>query len=91
MNRWNEYYQCGNNNQRDFQNQLFLLDNNIIDIKCGGWHTIVKGNNNKYYSFGYNDRRQLFRDIKSERVLPGLILNEYIHKIIKINGIIINI
>ncbi len=54
-----ENSQCGSNNNNDFllpQLNPTLKNENIIHIKCGSNHSMVKNRNHNYYLWGHNGR-----------------------------------
>ena len=55
-------------------------DEEIISVKCGSWHVIIKTNKDNYYSFGSNKNLQL---LDQNRQVHGIcqITNEYVHKL----------
>ena len=70
--------------------------NNIIQIKCGNNHTILKQkkeNKTKYYSFGYNEYNQCLLNNDHEYYVyqPKLIDLEHIKNKIGLNNIILNL
>ena len=55
----NNFYQCGTSDPTAVKSPLKLeFDADIIEIQCGGYHNIMKTNNNKYYGFGRNEKKQ---------------------------------
>eukprot|EP01084_Bolivina_argentea_P062212 113743_1 len=58
----NYYYQCGNGGARQPnptpQPNPTLQHKNIIDIKCGVYHNLIKTKENEYYLWGGNDDNQ---------------------------------
>ena len=88
----NDTYQCGlnNNNICYYGNKIKI--NNIKSVKCGGFHTILRTKNNKYYSFGCNKSNKLL--IKTNQIkvfIPQLISYKYIYDITKSFSFIYNI
>ena len=67
------------------------IDKTFIDVKCGYAHTIIKTDNNKYYSFGENTHKQLLINNNDECCLPTLISFEYIKSITNCNDDIIDL
>ena len=82
----NTFGQCGYNcgSQRSTFNEIKSINNDIIiDVKCGGYHSIIKTNKNEFYSFGKNSDDQLLLDINDDRIhTPTLISYKYIYKLI---------
>ena len=66
---------------------------NIESIKLGLFHSIIKTNNNEFYSFGDNiNNCLLLKDILSEAlVLPTMIDKEYIMNRTQYRGNIMDI
>ena len=58
---YNSYGQCGRNSMGSNLKipSIVNIDGNIIDVKCGSSHTIVKTYPNEFYSFGNNQDKQL--------------------------------
>ena len=90
----NNSYQCGIQSIFDVPicsgNFIKIHNESIINVKCGGQHTIIKVKHNKYYAFGSNNNHALLIEgfpLKSE---PTLISNKYVKKFMKIHGKIID-
>ena len=89
-------YQCGLNNidECHLGNEIILLNTNdiILDIKCARHHSIIKTNNNNYYSFGKNDYGELLIENNDYKVyIPRKISLKYLHSITKSNNAIIDL
>ena len=54
----------GGNDKKKSPFKVTTWPDNIIDIKCGGFHTLILTSNNEVYSCGYNNRMQLGRPCK---------------------------
>ena len=55
----NDFNQCGTVYPKEIKKPLkFEFNEVIIEIQCGGYHNIIETNNNKYYGFGRNDKKQ---------------------------------
>ena len=56
----NDWKQCGSKRQSDFVEMPLQLKRgyHFIGIECGGYHNIIKTNDNRYYGFGRNDKKQ---------------------------------
>ena len=95
MYGYNKVYQCGNNKTEECHsgNNVILNNNDIImSVKCGGYHTILKTDQYKWYSFGDNTHKQLLINNDSYKMdIPTLISNKYLYKITGSNNIIIDI
>ena len=95
---WNLYGQCGIKNY--FAQSIptptkLIFDKNILNIKCGGRHNIIKCNNNEYYSFGNNNNCQCLVPSnfgETNRIsVPQMISSEIIMKKTRNNAPIIDI
>ena len=91
----NSEWQCGRKSidvPETTSNQV-SINEGIIDIHCGAWNTVIKVNNNRFYSFGDNAGNMLFHDPRnaSKNVLPGLISNKYIMELTKSDQLILDI
>ena len=99
----NSHYECGYSDydhsiEFDYGN-LIELDTAIVSVKCGDWHTIIKTDNNDYYSFGSNKFNQLL--INSDKIYaddddkkeykPQLISLQYLKKLTHSNMKILDI
>jgi len=95
----NILYMFGNN--YDYQSGFDNIDvcfkgykiniSDIIDVKCGGFHTIIKTINNEYYAFGLNKNKQLLIDTNKDKLLPTLIDINYLKKITNSSNMIIDL
>ena len=94
------YFGCitSNNEASMFQynkcNKIIIKNSKIISVKCGGHHTILKTQKNKYYGFGKCTDNLLIIDVKKHlrrSVKPILIPNEYMYKLTKSNAIILDV
>ena len=62
----NEFSQCGRDKDMTFKfekpscidHKRYFKDETIVDIKCGGYHNVVKTKSNEYYLWGRNHCRQ---------------------------------
>ncbi len=57
----NEYYKCGNNNNNNIATpecNETLKSHKVLDIKCGGYHNVIKTDKNHYYLWGNNGYNQ---------------------------------
>ena len=85
----NECYQCGTTDERECHSGN-VLKSKIIDVNCGGYHSIIKRDKNDYYSFGDNThKRALINDKIREIKEPTLISKEYIYTLTKSRNIIL--
>ena len=91
----NGYCQCGLLSDIDYCDYIpneLLTNKQINSVTCGYAHTIIKTNNNEYYSFGLNEDKQLLLNNNQRMSLPTLISLKYIQtNIIKSNKKIINL
>ena len=95
----NVEWQCGRKSSvnkystENITNKVNISESGIIDIHCGGWNTVIKVNNNRFYSFGDNTDNMLFHDPKnaSENVLPALVSNKYIMELTESDQLILDI
>ena len=91
----NVEWQCGRKYSNDIENITNQVNINecIIDIHCGGWNTVIKVKNNRFYSFGANTDNVLFHDpvTTSKNVLPALISNKYVMELTKSDQLILDI
>ena len=72
---------------------IILNDIKCVDVKCGGYHTIIKTINNEYYSCGYNDGNicLIFDTDSNEIYSPTKISLKHIYKKTKSKKPIIDI
>ena len=89
---FNDYCQCGGwGIVPKSGNNVCIKNDIIVDVKCGGSHTIVKTQKDVYYGFGSNEDKKLLMDSNNnERIkVPTIINRKYIKQIIKIDPLII--
>ena len=89
----NYHLQCGcSRPHKNFFNRHIININNIIDVHCGNNHTIIKTENNQFYSFGNNESSQLLLNIKQTKLhKPTLVSTKYIHTLTQSTNIIIDL
>ena len=90
----NDNCQCGHNNDSPFHrgNEIIIKNKIINQVKCGWEYTIIKTNNNDFYSFGNNNNNKLLIHSNDHTsITPTLISKEYIYKMTKSNKDIIDI
>ena len=76
----NSEEQCGLSDANNIQRYTLTSNEQIIKVKCGGWHSFVKTKYNKWYSFGYNAGNQLLLKKNDRNCVPTLISIKYIQK-----------
>ena len=76
----NEYGQLGINNKPGTNvidvPTLIMQDKDIIQIACGGYHTIIYKSNGDVIGFGRNDYNQLGIELSTIKYIPKLIIND---------------
>ena len=95
----NDGGQCGVNNDGNavYSPTKLMIPNvdQIIQLKCGGYHTIIKTNTNDYYSFGKNRNNECllnnFNGKPKSVFIPYSISMEYINKLCGNDKIIVDI
>ena len=88
---YNAYSQCGYQIPELLKPMKINVDSdkNLIDVKCGAYHTIIVTQQNDWYSFGRNNESQLLLNINETRQMkPTKIDIQYISKYIGNNTII---
>ena len=76
----NVWKQCGSeNNRKSVKSPLKLkCEYDVINVECGGYHNIIKTNDNKYYAFGRNDRQQCLSGLNGNNTLNSYDIPQYI-------------
>ena len=93
---YNSYGQCGNGSDdpeltQPTQINIGSESSDILSVKCGSSHTIIKMNNKRYYVFGNNQRGQIFLENLDEIHEPTLLTNKDLCQKIGNNGEIIDL
>ena len=95
----NDHGQCGSEPNTETKKRVThptkvsINNDKIMDVKCGGIHTIIKTFSNKYYYCGSNNTRLINHDnaFKHDIYPPKQILLQYIYDQIGCNSPIIDI
>ncbi len=82
----NSYGRLGNGveEDRDFEPELnhYLSDKNIVDMKCGAYHSLVLTARGEVYAWGWNDSGLIGNGSHENQLLP-MILDGFDGKVVK--------